>query len=157
MSDNGIPTDKKRHNKPQAYLVFAESRRNGFSITASGKAAGVSRPTATRYETLRIADVERENRLLEARGKIASRNQLAEDLTETLREAEPQYKAQIASTLSRIMGYDAPTRSQIEVRSVPASVESWMQSCLTIDVTPEQPAITESNQPKALPDKALPD
>lgn len=147
-------TGKRWRNKPQAFLTFCESRKNGLTISSSAKASGISRPTATRYESLRIADIERENGLLDAEGRIATKNRLAEKLTTALDQAETQYIAGIAGALSRVMGYDAPSRSQVEVRSVPASVESWMQTCLTIDVEAESKQLQEHDPPKALTDKA---
>lgn len=147
----------ERTGKPQAFITFCEARKNHQSIGASGRAAGISRATATRYETLRIQGIEQENRLLDAKGAIATKTEVAEELSRSLRDCEPQYKASIASSLAKVMGYEAPTRSQIEVRSVPASVESWMQSCLTIDVSIEadDKQLTERNsQPKALTDVA---
>lgn len=148
---------RERTNRPTAYLTFCEARKNGQSIGASAKAAGISRNSGTRYETLRIQGIEQENRLLDAKGAIATKTEVAEELSRSLRDCEPQYKASIASSLAKVMGYEAPTRSQIEVRAVPASVESWMQSCLTIDVSIESDdkQLTERNgQPKALTDKA---
>lgn len=142
--------------KPQAFLTFCEARRNKQSIAASARAAGVSRPTGTRYETLRIQGIEQENRLLDAKGAIATKTEVAEELSRSLRDCEPQYKASIASSLAKVMGYEAPTRSQIEVRSVPASVEQWMQTCLTIDVTVDDKQLQASDPPKALLDKPLP-
>lgn len=148
---------QQNSRKPDAYLTFCHSRSNGVSVTASARAAGISRVTGSRYEALRIQAVEQENRILDAEGRIATRNQLAEKLTKALQEAEPQYIAPIASSLSRVMGYDAPTRSQVEIRSVPASVEAWMDSLLTIDVSAEQRQELPPAQPKALMDKASSD
>lgn len=97
-----------------------------------------------------------EDGLREARNVIASKNETAELLSEKMRTAEPQYVASIAGALSRVMGYDAPSRAQIEVRSVPANVEAWLSSCLTIDVAVDDKQLSESNPPKALLDKPFP-
>jgi hypothetical protein len=99
--------------------------------------------------------VEHENRLIDAKNRIATRTEVAEHLSKQLKDAEPQYVASIASTLSKVMGYEAPTRSQVEIRTVPPSVQSWMDSLNTIEVQPlEQLTDCEqSSPPKALSPK----
>jgi hypothetical protein len=135
---------KTRANKPSAFLTFCDARSNGQSIGLSARAAGVSRNTGTRYESLRIEAVEQENRLLDAKGRIASRNQTAEKLSAAMEDCPPQYLAGIATSLSKVMGYEAPTRSQIEVRAIPASVNAWLEGLGTVDTQPTR--MIESNQ-----------
>lgn len=111
--------------------------------------------TGTRWEGRRKAEQESENRLNLARSVIATKIETAEILSETLRTCESQYKAGVAASLARIQGYEAPQRSQIEVRQVPQSVLTWLDSVDAIDVQAESAEqIAQHTPPKALIDKA---
>jgi phosphotransferase system HPr-like phosphotransfer protein len=144
----------QRAQKATAYITFTEARKNGQSIGASSRAAGISRNTGTRYETLRLQEIEHENRLLDAKGAILTKTEVAEELSSTLRDCEPQYKAAIASSLAKVMGYEAPQRSQIEVRQIPASVNAWLEQLGTVDAEAKIIESSDCTPTKALTDKA---
>jgi len=144
----------QRAHRPTAYLTFSEARKNGQSIGASSRAAGISRNTGTRYETLRVQEMEHQNRLLDAKGAILSKTEVAENLSAALRDCEAQYKASIASSLAKVMGYEAPQRSQIEVRQIPASVNAWLERLDTVDAEAITIEAGDCKPPKALPPNA---
>lgn len=146
---------ERKATKAEKFSLFVTARNNGATIALSCKAADISLATGGRYEQRRKQDEEREKRLAESMLAIAHKTEVAENLTERLRRCEDQYAAGIAEKLSKVMGYEAPTRSQVEVRQVPASVITWLDSLDVID-TNAQPidAIAEPIQPKALTDKA---
>lgn len=78
----------------------------------------------------------------------------AERLTELARSesTDPRDVVKAIETASRILGYMAPTRSQVEVHAVPANVEAWLSTLLTVDISPDAPALPETH--KQLPAKA---
>ena len=109
--------------------------------------------TGTRYELKRRSEEEHRQALESARGAIATKAETVGILSESLRKAEPQYIAPIAGALARIQGYEAPQRSQIEVRQIPASVMTWLDAIDAIDVN-DEPALS---LPETVPTKALVD
>lgn len=154
-SNRTVRSVKSTATRGEKRLAFNVAMRNGSTIAEASRIAGISRTSGNSWaKQFRAAEgLQRE------RDAIASKTEVAERLTALMRDPEvpPPYQVQAAAQHSRLMGYDAPSRSQIEVRSVPASVESWMQSCLTIDVAtePDIQRVTGQNEPlKALTDKA---
>lgn len=146
-------TDKATLNKArkaEAYQAFRLARSNGLTITASAEAAGVSRMTGSKWESQRKAAEQSGNGFDAARGPILARDELASLLSQSVARCDDQYRANMATALSRVMGYDAPTRQQIEVRQIPASVIGWLETVDAIDTTAEPAELSNPVQPKAL-------
>lgn len=151
QSANTLKAVRNKARRAEAFQAFCLSRQNGLNITLSSKAAGISRMTGGRWESERKAALTGQNRLAASERSILARDQLAGLLSASVERCEDQYKANIATALSRVMGYDAPTRQQIEVRQIPASVTSWLEQIDAIDVEAEH----VDSLPPATPSKAL--
>lgn len=134
--------------KVESYRAFCLARSNGLTITASARAAGVSRPCATDWERRRRH--EEETRIEDSRtaSALLSKTELAETLARGIKSTEPQYLAGMAKTYAVLMGMEAPSRTQVEVRQIPASVSAWLETIdaepSVIDVTPEPPLLASA-------------
>lgn len=82
---------------------------------------------------------------------LANRDEVAKVLTNLIRDPDfpPAYKVNAITAYNRMQGHDMPTRSQVEVRTVPASVSAWLDTVdvTAIDVTPE-PAELSAHVPR---------
>lgn len=130
-----------RMTKAEIRTAFRVAIENGMNVSEASRAVGINRNTgaiwARQIRASKSVDTER--------GLVADKAESAKVLTEIIRspsEAAP-YKVNAVTRLSAMMGWDAPTRSQVEVRQVPASVSAWLDGLTVdaIDVAPEPPAI----------------
>ena len=129
--------------------AFYTARKNGASITQAAKLAGIHRDTGTRW----AAEEKIRSTQLEARsGAVATKQEIAAKLTEIgLHDPDvaPRDRVNAVATLSKVMGYDAPTRSEQII--VHASVAQWVDAQKAIDVQPSPakalPSSTEPGKP----------
>lgn len=146
----------RRASKSERRLAFAVAIRNGSSITDAARAVGITRNTGSAW----ARQIRERHNVEVTPDAIATKAELARTLTEVLRSPDtaPPYKVTAAAGLSKVLGYDAPTRSQVEVRTVPASVSAWLDGLErdAIDVTPEPAAIDAPPARAALVSPAAP-
>jgi len=135
---------QSKPTRDQQRAAFYLCRSNGLSIAASSDSVGVSRNTGSAWEK-QAKGLKAE--LDAKRGVIATKAQVAQKLTEALDQASPQYIAPIAGALSKVMGYDAPTRSEQIV--VHASVAQWIDARNELPAAPSKalPSSTEAGTP----------
>jgi transposase-like protein len=140
--------------------AFAVALDNGASIAEASRIAGVSRTTGQLWKNKHTA--AKDLAWAEAaHAKVISRAEAAERLTLLARreDLEPSETVAVVRAVSDLMGYNAPTRSEITQRIIPDSVMSWLtqaeQQRDAIDVNAEPVSdnpsrLAESNPPKAL-------
>ena len=141
---------RKRAAKRDAFATFCTARLNGQSISAACRACGISRDSGTRWERRRLEDQVAQKWVDVENGVVATKNETAKILSDTLRACEPQYKAQVATALSKVMGYEAPQRSQVEVVQAHASTLAWLERIDTIETSEPKAIDVESTPAKAL-------
>jgi len=137
--------------KAQQRNLFHVYRAAGHSVTASARMAGINRATGTRWEAegkrvkaeQELASPEQQTQ----RAAIASKVELAEQLTSALYLVEPADVPSVASTLSKMMGYDSPTRTEQII--VHASVAQWIDARNELPAAPAKalPSSTEPGEP----------
>lgn len=136
------PTHNRYATKAEQRLAFKVALANGATPTEAARTVGVNRNTGAAWAKQIKAKIDVDASL---RDTIASKTDVAATLTELVNSPDtpPPYKVNAATALSRLMGYDAPTRSQVEVRQVPASVSAWLDGMTVdaIDVTPGPPML----------------
>lgn len=127
--------------KAEKLSAFRIAIRNGLSATQAALSVGISRPTAFKWARA----IRAEERVSPEESSVLHKQELAEILSEIAKDTEESgaYRVSAASTLSKVMGYDAPARSQIEVRAIPASVNAWLEGLGTVDTQPTR--MIESN------------
>lgn len=117
--------------------TFATALRNGATITEAAKVVGITRPTGSIW----AKEIRAANQIDASRSAIISKNQLAETLSKLVQDGnvDPRDRINAGKAAAEVLGYNAPTRSQVEVRQIPASVSAWLDSldADAIDVTPE--------------------
>lgn len=121
------------YTKAERRISFARARVEGLSIRQAARAAGVSPGTGTSWERMR----KTKGLIAEAVGAIVQREEAQGILTAIAQHPETPPAVKIAALAERakVDGWYAPTRSQVEVRQVPATVIAWLDS-LDDDLAP---------------------
>jgi len=132
-------------------MAFTVALRNGSSIAEAARIAGVHRNTGISWAKV----IREHNRLHLERAAIADKSETAEILSGIMRDPETPapYRVNASAALAKIAGYEAPQRSQIEVRQIPASVNAWLEQLGTVDAEAKIIEDGDCTQPKALADK----
>lgn len=148
---NRPPTTKQmpsnRRPTPEQRAAFYLALDNGVPIYKAAQMVGVSRPTGDAWAKLaRLGKAEQEAR----RGLIATKSQIAAELTRLgLEQADvaPRDKVNALTAVSKVMGYDAPTRTEQVI--VHASVAQWIeaQRQAAMGAGAEQRAIAPGGEP----------
>lgn len=134
--------------------VFYAARKQGINISASARMAKVSRATGERWERLSKSGLaEQEAR----RAVIATKTDAAKVLSDIVTDSQvaPRDRVNAVATLSKVMGYDAPTRSEQVI--VHASVAQWIeaQRQAAMPATPTPPSLpAHATQPLRIGDGA---
>lgn len=141
-------------SRAERRLAFSVAFKNGSTISEASRMVGVSRNTGQNWAN----QIRAQHGLDRERESIVQKQRLAEIYSTIVQDDEESaaYRIDAGSNLSKLMGYDAPSRSITEVRQIPPNVEAWMTACITLNVGEESKAIDQPDPPKALPDKALP-
>jgi len=106
--------------KGRAYEIFAGCRERHLSITESAREAGVSKPTGTRWDRVRIASQVATG---QHSGPVG-REELEGLYSDALRASPPQTVAQIGAAYQRLKGYEKPVETG--VLTWPSSTIAWI-------------------------------
>lgn len=118
-----LPTEKQRE-------TFNLSRANGQSVTASSRAAGISRRTGSVWEKERVANA---TQLSSRRASaLLTKVELGETYSQLVRSADvdPRDKVAAGKSYADLMGLNEPTRTQnVNINAtVPASTLDLIRS-----------------------------
>ena len=149
-----VPAQSSHSLSPaERRVVFRQAIAKGKSTSEAGLLAGISEATAYRW----AKHADRQIAKSEADGRsIANKVESAAILSQIARnDAEASaYRVNAISTLSKIMGYDAPTRSEQIV--VHASVAQWIDARNELPAAPAK-ALTQSTEAGTPPNQTRAD
>lgn len=134
--------------KAEARIAFYVALDNGATAAEAARLIGISRTTAYQWvkhhKSVKLSKV--------ASDAIVSKVEGAQELSKLIRreDIDPRDKIGAIKTLNEQMGYNAPTRSEVTQRIIPASVMSWLAESDVIDVTPEPAQLDKPATTKAL-------
>lgn len=115
-----------RHATPEQRAAFYLALEKGHSVSECARMVGVARNTGS--EWARQAKVRKAEQQARA-GLIATKTQVAAELTRLgLEQADvaPRDKVNALTAVSKVMGYDAPIRSEQVI--IHGSVAQWIEA-----------------------------
>jgi len=154
MSDSKNPQSRalealgRAATKAEKRLAFEAAVKAGAPIKGTADTLGVPESTArswrSRMKRLDAAEVARNSALM-SRGELAERFQRQLERAEDANDGELVIKC--GTAYARLMGLEAPQRSEVMVRSVPASVVSWLHARIDTRQADDSDALLESATP----------
>ena len=142
-SNPHMQKDNPPHTKAEKRLAFAVAIRQGANIAEASRMVGISRITGSAW----AAKIRGHDGLDRARASVVSKMEVAETLTSMVRapDIDPRDRINALKSASDILGYNAPTRSEVTHRVVPVSVVAWLDSedradAITVEAVDTTPA-----------------
>ena len=139
MPQSGSPDARLGPSRAERRLTFVTAMRHGATITEASRAAGINRNTGTAW----ARRVKEQNDLTPERGSVLTKMQAAQGLTELAvsPDTDPRDKIAAIKSAADLLGYNAPTRSEVTHRVVPVSVVAWLDSedridAIDVEITP---------------------
>ena len=120
-----VTTTPSLATKAERLIAFRRAVASGCSLVEAAKAAGISDRTATRWrKDMGTGSLSSKD----AASAVATKGEAATILTAIARNdgESAAYRVAAVDKLSKVMGYDAPTRT--EVIQVNATVEQWLEA-----------------------------
>ena len=150
-SNPHMQKDNPPHTKAEKRLAFAVAIRQGANIAEASRMVGISRITGSAW----AAKIRGHDGLDRARASVVSKMEVAETLTSMVRapDIDPRDRINALKSASDILGYNAPTRSEVTHRVVPVSVVAWLDSEDRMDAIDVEiaPALSTSTPAKLAP------
>lgn len=155
VSQSSVTSESTQPSKLSQRALFFSARKQGHSVSASARIAGVSRATGVRWSRLEKAS---QAELSERLGAVATKTQVVAELTRIGMDEglAPRDKVNALAALNKAMGYDAPTRTENVTLIVQAtSIDLIKQrTAARLAATNADRALSaEAIAIKALPDK----
>lgn len=126
MSQDTITSRAPLPTKTDQRTLFYASRKQGHSVLASSRIAGISRATGTRWEK---ASASSQAELSARRALVATKQDIAKELTRIGLydpEVAPRDKVNALLGASKMLGYDAAIRTEQVI--VHANVQQWIDA-----------------------------
>ncbi len=117
----------KRRPSVEQRIAFCEARKQGRTIVDSCGIAGISRQSGSRWERQRRM-VEEGNKPLDPLGPHLSRGEALALVSEDYRTGDWRTRQQTLGTISAMMGWNAPSKSEVTHRVVPQQTTDWIDA-----------------------------